>query len=108
LERPYRLQTAVGQLVEHGRALGHPDGMVIGQDAHPEADANALGKLAQGPEQHLRARRAREPREEVMLHEPEIVEARFLGEHALLQRLRELPVDGGAGEGALRLQSRTA
>jgi hypothetical protein len=78
--------------------------MVVGQDAHAEADPNALGELTQGPEQDFRARGAREPGEEVMLDEPDVVETHLLGQDALLQRLlvQGVPIDGGALERSLR------
>jgi hypothetical protein len=78
--------------------------MVSRQDAHAEADPDPPGQLTQRTEQDLRARRAREPGEEVMLHEPEVVEPDLLGEHALLHRLlvERVPVDTRALERSLR------
>src|SRR5262249_1931993 len=70
-----------------------------------EADPNAPGHLAECAEQNLRARRAREAREEVVLDEPQVVEAHLVGQHALLERfLVELvPVDVVAFERTLCL-----
>jgi hypothetical protein len=98
------LEAAVRQLVEHGGALGDVDRMVSRQDAHAEPDPDPPGQLTEGAEQDLGARRAREPGEEVMLHEPEVVEPDLLGEHALLDRLlvERVPVDARARERSLR------
>src|SRR5262249_61949321 len=65
---------------------------------------DAPGHLAQRAQEDLRARRAREAREEVVLDEPQVVEAHLVGEHALLERLlvELVPVDVGALEGSLR------
>ena len=83
--------------------------MVIRQDAHPEAEADARRQLAERAEQDLRARRAREPGEEVVLDEPDVVEPGLLGRHALLDRLlvERVPVDGGARVGPLGLVEQT-
>src|SRR5262249_40799523 len=68
-------------------------------------DPDPPGELAQGAEQDLRARRPREPGEEVVLHEPEVVESDRVGEHALLDRLlvERVPLDARALERSLRL-----
>ena len=98
------LQATVRQLVEHGRALGDVDRMVRGQDRDAEADPDPLGELTQRAEQDLGAGRAREPGEEVVLDEPEVVEPDPVREHALLDRLlvERVPVDAGALERSLR------
>src|SRR5262249_60601192 len=88
-----------------GGASGGADGWVAGRDAHAEADPDPPGHLAQRAQQHLRTRRAREAREEVVLDEPQVVEAEPVGQHALLEGLlvELVPVDIGAFEGSLRL-----
>ena len=39
------LHPAVGELVNHGGALGDTDRVMVGQNRHTEADANVLGAL---------------------------------------------------------------
>ncbi len=81
------LHTAPGELVHHGHPLGHPYGVMVGQDHHAEAKADTLGQAAQGPEDHLRAGGHGEARQEVVLHEPNIVPAHLVGQDTLLNGL---------------------
>src|SRR5262249_10477398 len=99
------LEPAVRQLVQHGGALCHVDRVVRGQDRHAEADSDPARELAERAEQHLRARRAGEPGQKVVLHEPEVVESHPVGEDALLERLlvERVPLDARALERSLRL-----
>jgi hypothetical protein len=68
-------------VIHHRHALGHAHRVVIRQDHDPEAQPDALGQAAQGAEEHLRAGRHREAGQEVVLDEPEGVEAHLVGEH---------------------------
>jgi len=79
-------------VIDHRHALGDADRVVVGEDHDTEAEADALRQPAERAEQHLRARRHREAREEVVLDEPDGVEAHLVGEDALLQRLLDDPV----------------
>src|SRR5215468_8269612 len=36
------LHSTAGEVIDHRDALGHPDGMMVGQDDHAESQANAL------------------------------------------------------------------
>ena len=80
------------------------------QDGHAEANPDLLGYLAQCAHQDLWAGRAGEARKEVVLHEPEVVEANLVGQFALLQGLliQGIPVDFGALEGTLCLVKQAA
>jgi hypothetical protein len=92
-------------LIHHGDAFGDAYGMMVGQNRYAKADPDALGSLAQRPEHHLRAWGAGESHEEVVLHEPEIVETHPVGQLALLQGLliQRIPIDIGALKRSLRL-----
>ena len=76
----------MGELVDHGSPLGDADRVMIGQYGHAESDADVLGALRQRAEHHLRAGRAGEAVEEVVLHEPKVVETDLVGQFALRQR----------------------
>ena len=69
--------------------------MMVGQDRHAKANSDALGSLAQRPEHDLWTWRRRKPGEEVVFHEPEIIEAHPVGQLALLQGLfiERVPID---------------
>ena len=97
---------AVGQLVDHGHPFRHPYGMVVGQDGHSEADANILGALAERAEHHFRTGRTGEPKQEVVLDEPEVVESHLVGKFALVKSLpvQGVPVDFSAFIGTLHLK----
>ena len=77
--------------------------MMVGQDTHAVADADLLGDAAEGTKKGVLARRAREPREEVVFDEPEIVEPHLVGEFALGECffVQRVPVNLRALEGAL-------
>jgi len=79
--------------------------VVVRQDVDAEADPDSFCDLAQGAEDDLGARRAGEPGQEVVLDEPEGVEADLVGQRALLERLlvQAVPVNAGTFEGALHL-----
>ena len=85
------LDPAPRQVIDHRHALGHAHGMVVGKNHHAESEADALGPLAQRAEDHLRARGHREARQEVVLDEPDGIEAHLVREHALLDRLLDRP-----------------
>jgi hypothetical protein len=74
-------------VIDHGHALGHPHGMVVGENHHAKSETDALGQPAQRAEHHLRARGHREAREKVVLDKPHGIEAHLVREHALLDRL---------------------
>ena len=66
--------------------------MVVGQDHYAEAEPDALGLPGEGAQYHLWARRSGKAGEEVVLDEPDPVEARLVGRHALLDGLVHYPV----------------
>src|SRR5262245_53549659 len=70
---------AIGELIDHDYAFGYTNGAMVGQNRHTETDPDALSALAECPKYDLWARRAREPGQEVVLDEPEIVEADSIG-----------------------------
>src|SRR5262245_1990366 len=78
--------------------------MVRGKNGHAEADPDPPGHLTERAEQDLGTWRTREPCEEVMLDEPEVVESHAVGEHALLERflVERVPLDARALERSLR------
>ena len=81
------LHPPVGELVDHGGPLGHPDRVVVGQYGDTKTDADVLGALREGAEHYLGAGGAGEAVEEVVLDEPEVIEADFVRQLALFQRL---------------------
>ena len=93
-------------MVELDHTIGYHNGMVVGQDGHAEADANILGALAERAEHHFRTGRTGEPKQEVVLDEPEVVESHLVGEFALVKSLlvQGVPVDFSAFIGTLHLK----
>ena len=79
---------------------------MVGQDGHPEADTYVLSTLAESAEHDFGTGRTGEPHQEVVLHEPEVVEAHLVGQFALVKGLavQEVPVHIIALEGALHLK----
>ena len=78
---------AVGQLVHHRHPFGHPHRVVVGQDHHAEAEADALGQAAQRPEDDLGTGRLGEGGQEVVFHEPDRIEPHLIGQDALFDGL---------------------
>ena len=78
------IDAAVGEVVHHGDALGDAHRMVVGQDDDAKAQADALGQLAQRAENNFRAWRHAEGGEEVVLDEPDVIEAHLVGQADLL------------------------
>ena len=74
-------------MVHHRHALGNPDRVVVGQDDHPESQADALGQPGQRAEDDLGTRRPGECSQEVVLYEPHSVETHLIGQYALLDGL---------------------
>ena len=75
---------AVGEMVHHRHALGHPDRVVVGQDDHPESQADALGQPGQRAEDDLGTGRGGERGQEVVLDKPHSIETHLIGQYALL------------------------
>ena len=78
---------AIGELIDHCHALGNSHRMGVRQDRYSKTYPDVLGALAERTEYNLRARRAGESKEEVVLDEPHPVEARPIGQFALVKRL---------------------
>ena len=79
-----KVHTPVGQMIDHGHALGHTYGVMVWQDDDPEPQPDALGELAQGAEDDLRAGRHRKAGEKMVLDEPDVIKPHLIGQDALL------------------------
>ena len=97
------LNAAVGELVEEGDAFGDADGVMVGEDADAVADADLFGDAAEGAEDGILGGGAGEAGEEVVFHEPEVVETNLVGQFALFQGflVEGVPVDLRSLERAL-------
>ena len=81
------VDASAGHMVGHGDLLGDADRMLVRQDDDAEAEADTLGGGCKGPDDYLRRGRSGKGREEVVLDEPDIVEADPVGQDALLDGL---------------------
>ena len=92
-------------MVGHGDLLGDADRVLVRQDDHAESEPDALGGSREGADDYLGRGGAGEGREEVVLDEPDVVEADLVGQNALLDGLfdQRLLVDDPVGRGPLHL-----
>jgi hypothetical protein len=86
------VEPASRQDVEHGRPLGHPDGVVV-LERHadnPVADTDALGLGGHVGQEDLRRAHVGVPTKGVMLDRPDAVEAHLLAEHRLIHAVEDV------------------
>ena len=81
------IHPAVGKVVHHRDPLRHPHRVMIGQDHHAEPQPDPLGQPAQRSENNLGTGRRRKRGQEVVLHEPNVIEAHLVRQDALFNRL---------------------
>ena len=81
------LDAAAAQQIECRDPLGDAGGMVGGQLDDAVTEADALGALAGGAEEHLRRRRVGVFLEEVVLDLPGVVVAQLVGQLDLVERI---------------------
>ena len=77
------LHPPVGKMVHHRHPLRHPDGMVVGQNHHAEAQADPLGEPRQGAENHFGAGRFGKGGQKVVFDKPHGVKPHLIGQDAL-------------------------
>ena len=78
---------AVGDEVERRDFFGDARGVIRRQLDDAVAEPNVLRALARGGEEDLRGRRVRILLEEVVFDLPRVVEAQFVGEFDLIERV---------------------
>ena len=99
------LDTAVGEQVEHGDALGHPSRVVElwrrQNDAVAEADP--LRALATGGQEDLRRRRVAVLLEEVVFDLPDVLEPQRVGQLDLFEGIVQQAMFGAVSPGSTHL-----
>src|SRR5260370_19507930 len=83
----------VGDEIEGGDALGDPRRMVVFRRHQADAmtEANVFGALRARREEYLRRRGVRIFLEKMVLDFPSVIDAEFVGEFDLIERLLEQP-----------------
>ena len=98
-----QIEASLGDHVEHGRPLGHPNRVVVAEGhAHgPVTDPDPLGLSGHGSEEYLRGGHVRVLHQRVVLDRPDSVEAHLLGVDRLIDTVldrRMLAFRGGIFE----------
>src|SRR5262249_12816985 len=83
------LDAAAAQDVDRRHALGDVERVVAGHKDDGEAEADRLGTLAQGREEDVGARAVADLEIEMLLGDPEMIEAGGLGGDALVETVPE-------------------